>query len=346
MKIEQKHNSKIPAYAAGAALVASTVLMTSCQIAGEITSTTAEPQIDGDVAIVSETFMPVTREYLTNVSRNYTLDDLQIELGSYQSYTDGKYYSWNMEDGSIARFMFGEDGKISKIYIDGVEKSLIYIHDDSAEIGAVILDFFTSFATPDYQSMKKFCTMNCSNEFFHENDVYGMISAKLTSYQDITYMIGKLIDGGAKNILNVWGQTSQTISDIVWTINADGTVRAQGTASANSVLYIWRNAFPPPAITESIVVSGCPAGASDSTYDIAYTSTASGTISITTPQTISQAIAATTTRLALRVYSGQTVDIVFKPMVCRYREYQYSTEFVPYSPTNAELYQIIRSYHP
>ncbi|PWJ68416.1 hypothetical protein B0O40_2718 [Ruminococcaceae bacterium R-25] len=187
MKIEQKHNSNVPAYAAAAALVASTVLMTSCQIAGEITSTTAEPQIDGDVAIVSETFMPVTREYLTNVSRNYTLDDLQIELGSYQSYTDGKYYSWNMEDGSIARFMFGEDGKISKIYIDGVEKSLIYSHDDSAEIGAVILDFFTSFATPDYQSMKKFCTMNCSNEFFHENDVYGMISAKLTSYQDITY---------------------------------------------------------------------------------------------------------------------------------------------------------------
>lgn len=172
------------------------------------------------------------------------------------------------------------------------------------------------------------------------------IDAIETDYQDITYMIGKLIDGGAKNILNVWGQTSQTISDIVWTINADGTVRAQGTASANSVLYIWRNAFPPPAITESIVVSGCPAGASDSTYDIAYTSTASGTISITTPQTISQAIAATTTRLALRVYSGQTVDIVFKPMVCRYREYQYSTEFVPYSPTNAELYQIIRSYHP
>ncbi len=53
MKLEQKHNSKVPVYAAGAALVASTVLMTSCQIAGEITSTTAEPQIDGDVAIVS-----------------------------------------------------------------------------------------------------------------------------------------------------------------------------------------------------------------------------------------------------------------------------------------------------
>lgn len=175
-----------------------------------------------------------------------------------------------------------------------------------------------------------------------ENRISGIESDVL----DNKYMIGKLIDNGAKNILNVWGQTSQVISGITWTINNDGTVRAQGTATANSVLYIWRNAFPPPTISESIVVSGCPAGASDTTYDISYTTNASGTISVTTPQTISQAIAATTTRLALRVYSGQTVDIVFEPMVCRYREYQYSSEFVPYSPTNAELYQIIRSYHP
>lgn len=172
------------------------------------------------------------------------------------------------------------------------------------------------------------------------------ISGIESSVLDNTYMIGKLIDDGAKNILNVWGQSSQAISGITWTINNDGTVRAQGTATANSILYIWRNAFPPPAIAESIVVSGCPAGASDTTFDIAYTTNASGTISITTPQTISQAIAATTTRFGLRVYSGQTVDIVFKPMVCSYRKYQYSSEFVPYSPTNAELYQIIRSYHP
>lgn len=169
------------------------------------------------------------------------------------------------------------------------------------------------------------------------------IDAIETDFQDITYMIAKLIDSGAKNILNVWGQTSQEISGITWTINSDGTVRAQGTATANSTLYIWRNAFPPPTISESIVISGCPAGASDTTYDIAYTTNASGTISVTNPQTISQAIAATTTRLALRVYSGQNVDIVFKPMVCRYRQYQYSSDFVPYSPSNAELYQMVRA---
>ena len=191
MKIEQKHNSKIPAYAAGAALVASTVLMTSCRLAGEATSTTTpEPQIDGDVVMVtevSETCMPVTRKYLENVSKNYTLEELQSELGSYHSYTNGKYYSWTMDDGSSAQFSFGEDGRISSIYIDGDERILIYSHDDSAAIGAVLLDFFTSFETSDYESMKKYCTMNCFNDYFHENDVNGMISAKLTSSEDIKY---------------------------------------------------------------------------------------------------------------------------------------------------------------
>ena len=191
MKIEQKHNSKVPAYAAGAAIVASTMLLTSCAIVGEITSTTTEePQIDGDVVMVtevSETCTPVTREYLMNVSKNYKLEDLQCELGCYHSYINGKYYTWNMEDGSSAQFAFGEDGRISRIYIDGDKKELIYSREDNAEIGTLILDFFTSFETSDYESMKKFCTMNCCNDFFHENDVNGMISAKLASYEDITY---------------------------------------------------------------------------------------------------------------------------------------------------------------
>lgn len=190
MKIEQKHNSKIPAYAAGAALVASTVLMTSCAIVGEITTTTTEePQIDGDVVMVtevSETCMPVTREYLENVNRDYTLAELQSEIGLFQS-TKGKYYAWNMRYDSKAMFTFGEDGKISSICIDGDKKVFIYDREYSAEIDTVISKFFTSFETSDYGSMKKHCTMNCFNDYFHEKDVNGMISAKLTSSEDIKY---------------------------------------------------------------------------------------------------------------------------------------------------------------
>ena len=194
MKIEQKHNSKIPAYAAGAALVASTVLMTSCGIVGELTTTTTEePQIDGDVVMVTEesvtetaTRMPVTREYLENVNRDYTLAELQSEIGLFQS-TNGKYYAWNMRYDSKAMFSFGEDGRISSICIDGDKKVFIYDREYSAEIDTVISKFFISFETSDYGSMKKYCTMNCFNDYFHEKDVNGMILAKLTSSEDIKY---------------------------------------------------------------------------------------------------------------------------------------------------------------
>lgn len=155
-----------------------------------------------------------------------------------------------------------------------------------------------------------------------------------------------LFRSGCKNILNVWGQTSQLINGIQWTINNDGTVRANGLATADSALYIWRNAFPPPQINYPIMITGLPAGSSGTTYDIAYTSTASGTVSITSDREIVQNVASTTTRLALRVYSGNNVDILFEPMVIRKDVYQVSPGFAPYAPTNAELYQMIRSYHP
>lgn len=162
---------------------------------------------------------------------------------------------------------------------------------------------------------------------------------------DQNRLLDMLFRTNCKNLLNVWGQTSQSISGIQWTINNDGTVRANGLATADSMLYIWRNAFPPPTLNFDIVISGAPDGASDSTYDIAYTSSASGTIAITSTREIARSIALTTTRLALRVRSGQNVDILFKPMVIRKDIYTVSPSFEPYAPSNAELYQLIRSYH-
>lgn len=149
-----------------------------------------------------------------------------------------------------------------------------------------------------------------------------------------------------KNMLNVWGQTSQQISGITWTINADGSVRATGTASADSNLYIWRNAFPPPAISEDIMITGMPAGSSPTTWNIGFTTTATGTQTITEPTQIKASIAATATRFFMKVVSGQqNVDLTFWPMVIPARIYAVSPSFSPYAPTNAELYQLIRSYH-
>lgn len=165
------------------------------------------------------------------------------------------------------------------------------------------------------------------------------------SYTD--NFLDRLFNITKKNLLNVWGQTSQVINGITWTINSDGSVRASGTASADSILYIWRNAFPPPTINEDIMVTGMPEGSSASTWNIGYTTTATGTMTLTQPTQIKASIAATTTRFFMKVVSGQqNVDLLFQPMVIPYGVYEISPDFAPYAPTNVELYQLIRSYHP
>ena len=39
-------------------------------------------------------------------------------------------------------------------------------------------------------------------------------------------------------------------------------------------------------------------------------------------------------------------NMIFRPMVTYKNYFNFSSKFVPYSPSNAELYQLIRGYHP
>lgn len=45
----------------------------------------------------------------------------------------------------------------------------------------VVTDFFTHFKECDYESMKTFCTQSCTAKYFHDKDVWGLISATPTS---------------------------------------------------------------------------------------------------------------------------------------------------------------------
>lgn len=158
-----------------------------------------------------------------------------------------------------------------------------------------------------------------------------------------------LINSGAKNLLNVFTvSTPQVINGITWTINSDGTVTASGTASANSFLYLMPNNSN-IAYGYETVISGCPAGGSASTYEI-QVAMVSGTtyhdygIGETIPDDYVYRY------FVCCVRSGQSIPagspLVFRPMICRKTFADITSEFVPYAPTNAELYQLIRSYHP
>ena len=186
------------------------------------------------------------------------------------------------------------------------------------------------------------------------SDVDDIQTAQAVSIRDLQYdvealqqadsvtdgRISKLVDQGAKNLLNVYDTQTQTINGITWTINADGTVTANGTATANSFLYLIPNNTN-IAYGYETHISGCPAGGSSTTYEIQVAMTGGTTYH---DYGDGQAIPSTYVYryFVCAVRSGQTVsNLVFRPMITEAWKYALSQAFVPYSPTNAELAKMI-----
>lgn len=171
------------------------------------------------------------------------------------------------------------------------------------------------------------------------------ITTLYTADSDIRAQISALINDGAKNRLNVFAANSQTINGVAWTVNADGTVTANGTATANSFFYIIP-ANTNIAFGEETVISGCPAGGSASTYEIQVSMTG-GTTYHDYGDGEFIPYDYVYRYFVLCVRNGYTANnLIFRPMICNSWKYRITPEFVPYSPTNAELAALIRSYHP
>ena len=159
--------------------------------------------------------------------------------------------------------------------------------------------------------------------------------------------IAALVDEGAKNRLNVFATASQSINGIQWAINSDGTVSASGTASANSFLYLIPNNTNVSYGVDTFI-SGCPAGGSSTTYEIQVAMTGGTTYhDYGNGETIPSSYVYRYFVCCVR--AGQNIPaanpLIFKPMICDKWKQQLSPAFVPYSPTNAELAAMIRSYH-
>ena len=170
------------------------------------------------------------------------------------------------------------------------------------------------------------------------------VTALETAAAEQSAVLARVINTGAKNMLNVFAAPSQTqpINDITWTVNSDGTVTANGTASGNSWFYLTAN---PANIQYGVetVLSGCPEGGSATTWEIQCVKQGESTRSdygsgTTQPSDYNYKY------VALCVRGGQNVtNLTFKPMVCASSVYGITHAFVPYSPTNAELYQMLAS---
>ena len=146
--------------------------------------------------------------------------------------------------------------------------------------------------------------------------------------EDISAVTLKVL---GKNLLPFpYYDTTKTENGITFTVNSDGSITANGTATANAVFYLVRGSNIQNLVlgaNRNVSFSGCPAGGSSSTYMIALQSTDY----TQDKRDYGEGVSFVTTRndyyMFIRVYSGTTVsNLTFYPQV------EYDTAKTPHEP--------------
>ena len=143
------------------------------------------------------------------------------------------------------------------------------------------------------------------------------------SFDEETGKYGIEVKNTGKNLLNIFenytsGQ-SITSNGITYKINEDGTITANGTATANAVLDVGRN-LTNEFKEGTYIASGCPLNGSSSTYQITLFKTSTETTTALGGDFGSGLIVSINETCYLWerivIYKGQTVNnLVFKPMI-------------------------------
>lgn len=152
-----------------------------------------------------------------------------------------------------------------------------------------------------------------------------------------------------KNLLNLLSATTQTINGITFTVNSDYSITMTGTASATAFFSV-----PVTIAPGSYYLSGMTETGGSSSYRLELRSpTATGTVNLVNDSTTPTAWGPTTTYTGyfnIRVASGYSFgnydSKTVYPMICPRWKYNISSDYVPYVPSNMDLYNLIKSYHP
>ena len=167
------------------------------------------------------------------------------------------------------------------------------------------------------------------------------LAAEVTAREQLQAAVTSMINSGAKNRLQVTAE-SKTHNGVTFTVNSDGTVTANGTASGNAYIVIATALGTSDLFDGTYRLSGCPIGGGRETYSL-YAASGSYT-RYDDGESISLPPTGTTSNISfiIIVYSGKTVDnLVFSPMVSKGTERAITPEFEPYCPTLPEIYQMI-----
>ena len=154
--------------------------------------------------------------------------------------------------------------------------------------------------------------------------------------------VNAIANRGGKNLCQFLENT-RTINGVTFTVDKiNNTITANGTATANAIFYIDKQYHNRYATNDSYTLTGCPQGASGSTYSLKVYRTGGNT----TATDIGNGATFVGNPsydyvTAIIVLSGSTVNnAVFRPMV-RYTSIQDDT-YVPYGMSNAELTKSIK----
>ena len=143
---------------------------------------------------------------------------------------------------------------------------------------------------------------------------------------------------GAKNFIPYpYRDTTKTTNGITFTDNQDGTITANGTATADAY-YTLQTGFDGNKFNGNIL-SGCPSGGGNTTYHVYlcitvdpfthYADDYGNGAYINCPSTVN-------CQIVIRIRSGQTVsNLVFKPMIRLASDAD--NTYVPYAMTNKQL---------
>lgn len=159
--------------------------------------------------------------------------------------------------------------------------------------------------------------------------------------------IGAVANAGSKNRLKL-SVESKTVDGVTYTLQSDGCIIANGRAAASSVVAsFYGGQFTLPA--GDWLLNGCPSGGATASYMVQIKDNsnpenpAAGTVlyrDFGTGDVLISINTETTFMYVIRVANGYTVNnVMFKPMIRR-AEITDDT-FVPYAPTNRELYEMI-----
>lgn len=157
-----------------------------------------------------------------------------------------------------------------------------------------------------------------------------------------------VINRGPKNALDLSAAQTATDNGVTFTVNADSSITITGSAvPPNNGWFIVQVSIPDGVY----IFSGIPEDGGTSSYRQEIRTSPRGSVVGVNADAAGNSITISggaTLYYHIRAASGYDfgAGVTVRPMLSIPAEYKITQDYVPYSPTNRQLLELIRSYHP